>query len=88
MQVIFLGKFSRDLDDITDADLKASVREVIRTLELAPTLSHVSGVKKMKGFKNAFRIRVGNYRIGLYYQNGIAELARFLDRKKIYKVWP
>jgi len=61
---------------------------VIRTLELAPTLSQVSGVKKMKGFKNAFRIRVGNYRIGLYYQDGIAELARFLDRKKIYKVWP
>ena len=88
MQVIFLGKFSRDLDDLTDADLKASVREVIRTLELAPTLSQVSGVKKMKGFKNAFRIRVGNYRIGLYYQDGIAELARFLDRKKIYKVWP
>ncbi|HZK76967.1 MAG TPA: plasmid stabilization protein [Candidatus Kapabacteria bacterium] len=88
MQVIFLGKFSRDLDDLTDADLKASAREVIRAIELAPTLSQVSGVKKMKGFKNAFRIRVRDYRIGLYYENGIAELARFLDRKKIYKVWP
>jgi len=88
MQVIFLGKFSRDLDDVTDADLKASVREIIQSLELAPTLSQVSGVKKMKGFKNAFRIRVRDYRVGLYYENGIVELARFLDRKKIYKVWP
>ncbi len=88
MQVVFLGKFSRDLDDLTDADLKSSVLEIIESLEQAPTLSQVSGVKKMSGFKNAFRIRVRDYRIGLYYENGIAELARFLHRSKIYKVWP
>ena len=88
MQVVFLGKFSRDLDDLADADLKASVLEVIQTLEQSPVLSQVPGVKKMSGFKNAFRIRVRDYRIGFYYENGIVELARFLHRSKIYKVWP
>jgi mRNA interferase RelE/StbE len=88
MQVVFLGKFSRDLDDLTDADLKSSVQEVIQTLEQAPALSQVPGVKKMSGFKNAFRIRVRDYRIGIYYENGIVELARFLHRSKIYNVWP
>ena len=88
MQVVFLGKFSRDLDDLTDADLKPSVLEVIQTLEQTPALSQVPGVKKMSGFKNAFRIRVRDYRIGFYYENGIVELARLLHRSKIYKVWP
>jgi mRNA interferase RelE/StbE len=88
MQVVFLGKFSRDLDDLTDADLKGSVLEVIQSLELAPALSQVPGVKKMSGFKNAFRIRVRDYRIGFYYESGVIELARFLHRSKIYKVWP
>jgi mRNA interferase RelE/StbE len=42
----------------------------------------------MSGFKNAFRIRVRDYRIGFYYENDIVELARFLHRGKIYKVLP
>jgi mRNA interferase RelE/StbE len=88
MQVVFLGKFSRDLDDLTDADLKSSVMEIIQTLEQTRSLSTVSGVKKMTGSKNAFRIRVRDHRIGFYYENGIVELARFLHRSKIYKVWP
>ena len=88
MQVVFLGKFSRDLDDLTDADLKSSVLEIIQSLEKAAALSHVPGIKKMAGFKNAFRIRVRDYRIGFYFENDIIELARFLHRSKIYKVWP
>jgi len=88
MKVVFLGKFSRDLDDLTDAGLKADVKEIIQSLELAASLSLVPGVKKMTGFKNAFRIRVRDYRIGIYYENGVVELARILHRSKIYKVWP
>jgi mRNA interferase RelE/StbE len=88
MRVIFLGKFSRDLDDIADVGLKAAVQEAIQTLEAAPTLHDVPGLKKMKGFKTAYRLRIRDYRIGLYYENGTVELARFRDRKDIYKVFP
>ena len=42
----------------------------------------------MTGFPNAFRIRLGNYRIGIV-RNGVAiEFVRFLDRKDIYKYFP
>ena len=88
MQVIFLGKFSRDLDELTDTELKDSVKEVIREIESAPSLLNLSNVKKMKGFKNAFRIRIRDYRLGLYYENGVVEVARFLHRSKIYQAFP
>jgi hypothetical protein len=34
MQVVFLGKFSRDLDDILDSSLKQEVIDTIHQLEL------------------------------------------------------
>lgn len=38
---------------------------------------------------NAYRIRVGDYRIGLYiFEDGTAELAYVRHRRDIYKVFP
>ena len=88
MQVIFLGTFSRDLDEITDSDLKDSIREVIRELETSSSVRSISNVKKMTGYKNAYRVRIRDYRLGFYYENDIIELASFQHRSKIYRVFP
>ena len=88
MKVIFLGKFSRDLDDLKDNDLKDGVRDAIEFLERASTLKEIPNVKKMTGFKDAFRIRIGDYRLGFYYRDGELHIARFLHRSKIYRVFP
>jgi len=88
MQVVFLGKFSRDLDDLTDSGLKASVMDVIQSLERAASLAEIANVRKMTGFKTAFRIRIRDYRLGVYYENGVVELVRFLHRSKIYRTFP
>ncbi|WP_374754821.1 type II toxin-antitoxin system RelE family toxin [Dyadobacter psychrophilus] len=44
--------------------------------------------KKLKGFSNAYRIRIGDYRVGIFVENNIVELARIAHRKDIYKVFP
>ena len=88
MTVVFLGKFSRDLDDILDSDLKRAVQEAILAMEAAPTLQAFPNIRKMSGFKTAYRVRIRDYRLGLYFENGIIELARFKHRKDIYKVFP
>lgn len=44
--------------------------------------------KKLTGFKNAYRIRMGEYRIGFVFENGTIELIRILGRKDIYKYFP
>ncbi len=88
MRVVFLQKFDKDIDLINDARIKQSLIDVIINVELAEKLSEINNLKKIKGDKTAYRIRVGNYRIGLFFENEIVMFARFVHRKDIYKVFP
>ena len=42
----------------------------------------------MKGFKNFYRIRVGDYRIGISLERGVVTFLAFAHRKDIYKKFP
>ena len=42
----------------------------------------------MEGFKNAYRIKIGDYRIGVFIEEDTIEFVRFVHRKDIYKKFP
>jgi mRNA interferase RelE/StbE len=86
--VIFLEGFEKETSIINNKKLALSVQLVITSIESATQLASVPNVKKLKGHKTAYRIRIGNYRIGFYYLNGVATLAAFGDRKDIYRKFP
>jgi mRNA interferase RelE/StbE len=88
MRVEFLEQFSKDIDTIKDVRIKNSVAEKILELEEAVDLSEIRNIKKLKGFKTSYRIRVGDYRIGLFFDKKTIELARVLHRKEIYRFFP
>jgi mRNA interferase RelE/StbE len=88
MKVEFLEQFERDLNKVVDKSLRDDVFRVIQELERAKTLRDVHNIKKLKGYRNSYRIRIGNYRIGFKLEHGVVELARFLDRKEIYRFFP
>lgn len=88
MKVLYSSRFVKDLEGIRDRGLRASVEDAIVELKSATRLSDLPNVKKMKGHTSAFRVRVGNYRIGLFRNGEILTLHRFLDRKDIYKGFP
>ena len=48
----------------------------------------IKNFKKLKGYKNAYRIKIGDYRIGVFIENKIVEFARVVHRKDIYRVFP
>ncbi len=48
----------------------------------------IPNLKKMKGYKNAYRIRFGEYRIGLLFENNNIKLSRVMNRKEIYRYFP
>jgi mRNA interferase RelE/StbE len=88
MKVEFLEKFNKDLDDIRVSFVKKAIERVILEAESANSIQEMRHVKKLSGFKFAYRIRIGDYRIGVYCENGIIQFARVANRKDIYRVFP
>ena len=88
MKVEYLKKFSKDLDDLSLKSVKKSVIRLIEFMEAVDSLENIPNTKKLKGHKTAYRTRVGDYRIGFFFENSTILLARFVHRKDIYKIFP
>jgi mRNA interferase RelE/StbE len=88
MRYDFLSKFDKDIDNILDKSVLENIAEVIENVRLANDITELKGVKKLVGFKYAYRIKMSKYRIGFFYQNDTIEFARIVHRKDIYKVFP
>jgi mRNA interferase RelE/StbE len=88
MIVEALHRFDKDIDKL-DATHALRVELVILALSAAQTLQDVPNVKKIQGTDFAYRIRVGDYRIGLLLiDDNTVELHRVLHRSKIYNYFP
>lgn len=88
MQVEFLKKFYKDLDKISETTVKTDIVQTIENVESAKKISEIKNLKKLSGFKHAYRIKIGDYRIGIFIENNIIEFARVIHRKEIYKKFP
>lgn len=87
MQVEFLSSFSKDLDKIKSKKLKESVKSIITKFENTESLAEIPNVKRLAGHKHAYRIRLGDYRLGFFAEK-IIQFARIRHRKEIYKLFP
>lgn len=88
MQVEFLSKFSKDLDHINQKSVKSGILRLITLVESAQNFQEIPNLKKLAGFKSAYRVRVGDYRIGFFYEHNKIVFARVAHRKDIYKIFP
>lgn len=88
MNVSFRSSFARDLNRITDKNLLRRVRETIEAVERAQSINDLPSLKKLKSSKNYYRLRIGDYRIGLAVEDDVLVFVRFLDRKEIYRYFP
>ena len=88
MIVIIDKTFEKDIEIISDRKLLNSIADKIENIQKAKKLNDIHNCKKLRGSKNSYRIRIGDYRIGFIYENKIVELIRFLHRNKIYNYFP
>jgi mRNA interferase RelE/StbE len=88
MKIEFLSRFYKDLDKLNSQKVKEDVGSTIENVANAKTIRDIKNIKKLKNSKFAYRIKIGDYRIGLIYENNIIEFARVVHRKDIYKVFP
>lgn len=57
-------------------------------IEKAASLDEIHNLKKLKGGGNYFRLRIGDYRVGIALENETVIFVRFLNRKDVYKYFP
>jgi len=88
MQVDFTKHFSKQLDTLHDEVLRVKLRKIVSTVITASTGKDIPNLKKLKGHSSAYRIKLGDYRIGLFIEDSGVIFSAFEDRKDIYKKFP
>ena len=88
MKVEFRESFLKDLRNIKNTKLLAKVKKSVENAELADIPQQISNFKKLKGYSTYFRIKIGEYRVGLIMENDIITFVRILPRKEIYRFFP
>ncbi|PAX45784.1 type II toxin-antitoxin system RelE family toxin [Brunnivagina elsteri] len=88
MNVEFRKSFEKDLSKIRDEILLKKIQTVIEEVENSENIGEVNNVNKLKTDGDYYRIRIGDYRIGLTISDGIIIFVRALQRKDIYRYFP
>ncbi len=68
MELEFRESFLKDIKRIREKGVKKKVAAVITEAKAASSLSAIRNVKKMEGSESYYRVRIGDYRIGLKLQ--------------------
>ena len=61
---------------------------MILTCQQAESVGKVNNLKKMQGYDSFYRVRLGDYRVGIEVLENEVIFVRFLYRKDIYKFFP
>jgi mRNA interferase RelE/StbE len=88
VKVEFRKRFAKDLGKIRDQGLLDIIKAGIEEIENAENLLDVSNIKKLKADGEYYRLRVGDYRIGLIEDEGIISIIRVLHRREMYRYFP
>jgi mRNA interferase RelE/StbE len=87
MKYEYTNAFIKDVKK-SSPEIQSQVRNLVEEIRKVDRLVELPNVKKMRGFSNAFRIRLGEYRVGVFLENGTVILARMLHRKEVYRYFP
>ena len=88
MNVEFKKSFLKEIKKLKNKDLKNAIHDCIIQVESASTLAQVKNLKKLTGYDLYYRIRIGEYRIGIKIEKTTTYFVVFEHRKDIYKVFP
>ena len=88
MDIRYERSFAKDLKNVKEKALLDRVKNIIDEVKEAENLTHIKNLRKLKGYKTFYRIRFGDYRIGVEILDDEIIFARFLHRRDIYRYFP
>jgi len=89
ISIEYRSGFIKDLKSLKGSPQYHKIKQfAFEILPNAETIEELANFKKLKGAKNAFRFKIGDYRIGFNRIDNMIILERVLHRKDIYKYFP
>ena len=88
MTAVFRRSFTRDLRKIKDGLALSKVQQAIENVEVAEKLSDIAHLKKLANSDTFYRIRIGDYRMGIVVDGAVVEFVRCLHRRDLYRYFP
>ena len=88
MNVERTSAFNRDFRRLRSARTQRQVESVIEELTAASNLTELTNVRRLQAEGRHYRIRVGDYRLGITMAGDMVVLRRFLHRNEIYRHFP
>ncbi len=89
MKLVFERRFEKDLKKIKEKNILQSLKSIIDNISSVDSLLELDeNIRKMKSNPRYWRIRIGDYRIGLEKHRDKIIFVRILHRKDIYKYFP
>ena len=89
MNVVFDKSFNKSIDKIRDIKVKELITKIIISIENADSVDKIPQIRKMTGWQNYYRIKYGDYRIGIELEiNNTIRLIIVAHRKDIYRNFP
>ena len=87
MEIIITKTFEKQLKSVPK-NIRESAIAVLEALEKTKNLTEIKDIKKLSKYTNYYRIRIGNYRMGLQIINPKIIVVTILHRGTIYKIFP
>ncbi len=88
MKVEYSKKFLKQLATVP-SDIRSKIENfVFEELLSASSIYEMGKIEKMKGYEDFYKVRFGNYRLGLVIENEIITVKTVMHRREIYKFFP
>jgi mRNA interferase RelE/StbE len=89
LKVLYAKQLLKDLEAVSrNPSVKKRLSKLIETLKAINTLDEIRHIKKIEGYDCYYRLRIGDFRLGLKVLGDTVELIRFLHRRDIYRRFP
>ena len=79
---------TKDLENIKDKNVLIQVKKFLEEVKEASSVQELNRIKKIKGERNYYRYRFGDYRIGFKVEAKELLVLKIAHRKKIYRNFP
>ncbi|MGE6220762.1 type II toxin-antitoxin system RelE family toxin [Nubsella zeaxanthinifaciens] len=88
MVVQYNKKFLKDLSSLPKKDRERIENFVFEEISRHQNSAEINKLEKLSGYQHYYKIRFGNYRLGVKLEDEILTFERVLHRKEIYKLFP